>query len=265
MTNRTHLLWQRRQAKHLNAGFKMLLFIPGWMYGKGNWVLLISLQLLYLSFSLPILKLKRNLLARSLALYQLISFSGRPKNSLGGLHKPPNTLGWMKHTGTNAKVTLDSAELVNANELELAETSAYACWAANFTVPSGPGLHLCSPSWPKWKGLPHRETFRSVHGETCPSKVPKQLRALSRPLCELAFPPAHNRSRIGFSPSWHEKTTPGASWNCRIEEHRSLRPLCRHTLSVPCRSLTPHSSQGLLPRSELQRNGSIKIYMSMGL
>ena len=41
------------------------------------------------------------------------------------------------------KVTLDLAELVNANELELAETSAYACWAAHFTIPSGPGLHLC--------------------------------------------------------------------------------------------------------------------------
>lgn len=68
VTDKMMSLCAKTTGEHLNVGFKMLLFIPRRMKVNRNWVLLILLQLLWLSFCPPIFKLKRSLLARSLAI-----------------------------------------------------------------------------------------------------------------------------------------------------------------------------------------------------
>lgn len=102
------------------------------------------------------------------------------------------------------KVTLDWAELVNANELELPETSAYACQAANITI--GPRPPPLQPTLTQVERvcLTEGPLQNCSHGNLS-IQVSQPAKSSGQALLQISFFSAYNHLQIRFFPPRHEE------------------------------------------------------------
>lgn len=184
MTDKTTPPCDKDNRRALNVGFKMRLFIPGWMYVNGNWVLLILLQLLCLSFSPPILKLKINLLARAWPPTNWFPFQAGQRIPLAGCithqtlwldgthwHKCKRSL-WIQ-LSWRMPMSWSSLKPQLMHVWQLTSPS-HRAQVSTSAARVDQSRRVCLI-----KGPP----FRIVHKRTCQTKVLNLLKALSRLFC----------------------------------------------------------------------------------
>lgn len=192
-------LWQRQKAKHLNVGFKILLFGP-WVntceseLGVINITAAISSSLVYLYKSLKEISWPEAWASNNWFPFQ----AGQRIPLEGCINHQALWAGW-NTLAQMQKVTLDWANLVNTNELELPETSVYACQTANFTIrptplPLRPTLTQVERVWlteGPLQNCSHRNL--SIQGS-------QSAKSSGQALLQANFFSAYNHSQILFYP-----------------------------------------------------------------